>query len=234
MDNNSNNEIKNNTIYLSPSKLSLFEKCPLCFWLSVVKRIHRPEEPSSTLPKGMDLLIKNHFDKYRKLGKLPPEIKGKIRGKLLNNQDLLNEWRKTTRNSSPKYFDEELNACLFGGLDECFVDGDYYIPVDYKTRGFNLKENSLSYYQTQLDCYTFLLEAEGYKHLSFGYLIYYIPIDVKKGGEVKCNIEVYKVDTDPKRSYEIFRKAVECVRGPRPQSNDNCPFCAWGNNFLNY
>ncbi len=222
----------NQTIYLSPSKLNLFQECPLCFWLHMVKGIHRPEGPSSTLPRGMDSLIKKYFDRYRELGKMPPEIKGKVRGKLLPDQNLLNEWRKTTKNSSPRFFDKELNAYLFGGLDECFVEDNYYIPVDYKTRGYDLKENSLSYYQTQLDCYTFLLESEGYKHLSFGYLIYYIPIEVREDGEVKFRVETHKINTNPKQGYEIFREAVECIRGPQPAFHSECKFCSWGNIFL--
>jgi hypothetical protein len=224
----------NNIIYLSPSRLNLFEECKLCFWLDVVKGIHRPEGPVSTLPRGMDNLIKEYFDQYRQLGEMPTEIKGKVQGKLLPDQGLLNEWRKTTRNSQPNYFDQELSACLFGGLDECFIDGDYYIPVDYKTRGYDLKEDSLSYYQTQLDCYTFLLEANGYQHLSFGYLIYYIPLKVKENGEVKFSVEAYKVETNPKRGYEIFKQAVECVRGPQPTFHSDCQFCSWGNDFLNF
>jgi len=194
---------------------------------------HRLEPPTSPLPRGMDNLIKKYFDRYRKLGKLPPEIKGKVQGKLLPNQTLLNEWRKITKNSSPRFFDKKLNAYLFGGLDECFIDGEYYIPVDYKTRGYNLKENSLSFFQTQLDCYTFLLEAENYKHLSFGYLIYYIPIEVKENGEVKFSVEVHKIKTDPRRGYKVFKQAVECIRGPQPASHSKCKFCSWGNDFIN-
>lgn len=225
---------KSKTIFLSPSKLNLFQECPLCFWLHMVKGIHRPEGPSSTLPRGMDNLIKKYFDRYRELRKLPPEIEGKVEGELLPDQNLLNEWRKITKNSSPRFFDKELNACLFGGLDECFVEKDYFIPVDYKTRGYDLKEDSLSYYQTQLDCYTLLLKAEGYKASSFGYLIYYIPIEVKENGATDFRVEVHKIKTDPQRGYEIFKQAVECLRGPKPPSHSQCKFCSWGNDFINF
>ncbi len=74
------------TFYLSPSKLNLFLECPKCFWLHMRKGIKRPEQPSSTLPRGMDGLIKVYFDKYRKLDKLPPEIEGKVRERLLPDQ----------------------------------------------------------------------------------------------------------------------------------------------------
>jgi len=224
----------NNTIYLSPSKLNLFQECPLCFWLHMVKGIHRPEGISSTLPRGMDGLIKKYFDHYRASGKMPPEIEGKVQGRLLQDQNLLNEWRKTTKTSSPRFFDKELNAYLFGGLDECFVDGEYYIPVDYKTRGYDLKEGSLSYYQTQLDCYTFLLEREGYKHLSFAYLIYYIPTKIEENGKVQFKVEAHKLETDSQRGYNIFQQAVKCIRGSQPASHSKCQFCSWGNDYLNF
>jgi CRISPR/Cas system-associated exonuclease Cas4 (RecB family) len=222
---------KNKTIYLSPSKLTLFLECPLCFWLDVVKGFSRPESPKSTLPRGLDLLIKNYFDYFRNRGELPPEIKGKVQGKLISNQKILNEWRSTYKNSKPRYFDKELNAVLFGGLDECLVDNEFYIPVDYKTRGFDLKEDSLLYYQIQLDSYTLLLEAEGLKHLSFGYLIYYIPQKIAENGLIKFKVEIYKVKTDPKRALKIFQEAVKTLRGPKPRSSLNCQFCSWGGNF---
>jgi len=94
----------NKTIYLSPTSLSLFEECPLCFWLKIVKKISRPESPASTLPRGMDLLIKKYFDYYRKLKELPPEIKGKVRGSLLPDQQLIDEWQKTSNNSKLNFF----------------------------------------------------------------------------------------------------------------------------------
>ena len=218
----------NQTIYLSPSKLNLFQDCLRCFWLHMVKGIRRPETPGSTLPRGMDDLIKVYFDKYRKLGKLPPEIEGKVKGMLLPDQDLLNEWRKTSKNSSPRFFDKKLNAYLFGGLDECFVEGDYYIPVDYKTRGYDLKENSTSFFQTQLDTYTFLLEAEGFKTLKFAYLIYYIPYEVKEKGETSFRVEVHKIETDPARAYKIFKQAAACLRATIPKAHPKCKFCRWG------
>jgi hypothetical protein len=227
-------------IRLSPSKLNLFQDCPLCFWLQEVKGIHRPEGPKSTLPSGMDLLIKKYFDKYRAMGKMPPEIEGKVQGKLLADQDLLKKWRFW--GTGLKFEDKKLNAVLYGALDECFVESDsssdsgqvFYIPVDYKTRGFALKEDSFSYYQTQLDCYTLLLESAGYKHLSFGYLIYYIPEIVEENGIVKFRIDLQKIETDPQRGYKIFSQAVECLRGPQPLSHSECKFCSWGNDFVNF
>jgi hypothetical protein len=199
--------------------------------LSEVKKITRPETPSSTLPRGMDLLIKKYFDDHRAKNKLPPELEGKVRGKLISGE-IIKKWRTTNKNSEPYFYDKNLNAILFGGLDECLVDGQYYIPADYKTYGFNLKENSTSFYQTQLDCYTLLLEANGFKHLNLAYLIYYLLQNVKKGGNVKFQIEVKEIKTDPQRAKKIFTQAVTTLRGPKPHPHNNCKFCAWAKNYF--
>jgi len=186
----------------------------------------------SSLPSGMDLLIKDYFDKYRAKGELPPGLRGKVEGKLLDNQELLNRWRN--RGGGLYYKDKELDAVLLGLLDECFVDNGFYIPVDYKTRGFALKEDSEKYYQNQLNCYTLLLEENGFKHLSFGYLIFYIPKEIREDGIVKFSIEPIKVKTDPQEARKVFHEAVELLRGPVPASHSECEFCSWSNNWLSF
>ena len=60
--------------------------------------------------------------------------------------------------------DKELDATLFGAMDDCLVDGEVYIPLDYKTKGSAPNDgDSEKYYQTQLDAYTLMLHANGYK-----------------------------------------------------------------------
>ncbi len=227
----------NQPLQLSPSKLNLFLDCPLCFWLSEVKKIHRPEGIQSTLPRGMDILIKKYFDKYRAKNELPPELVGKVEGKPMDNLELLKKWRHWK--TGLRYEDKKLNATLYGALDECFItpstgSGEMlYIPVDYKTRGFDLKEDSTKYYQTQLDCYTFFLEANGYKHPSFGYLIFYIPKEIKKEGVVRFVIEPRKIKTNPKAGLEVFQKAVNLLHGPQPKSHSECKYCQYRNFQLN-
>lgn len=213
-------------VQLSPTSLNLFKECKLCFWLNRVKGVERPEGPDSTLPRGMDLLIKKYFDEYRARKELPPELVGKVEGELLSDQQLIDSWRN--RWEGLYYEDKKLNAVFRGLLDECFFHNGFYIPVDYKTRGFDLKEDSLSYYQTQLDCYTFLLGANGYKHPFFGYLIYYIPEEVRENGKVRFRIEPKKLNTNPSAAYKLFKKAVSLLRSPQPASHSDCEFCSLG------
>lgn len=65
-------------------------ECPRCFWLQFNKNIHRPRGIFSSLPGGMDGVIKKYYDSYRKQGKLPPEVEGKLTDKLLADKSYLN------------------------------------------------------------------------------------------------------------------------------------------------
>lgn len=211
---------------LSPSRLNLFLDCTRCFWLENIKGIFRPDGVFPSLPSGMDIAIKAHFDRFRKLGELPPEIKGKVVGKLLGDEELITKMRDWKTFS---FEDKEMGVIFRGGLDDCLVHESAHIPIDFKTRGFKLEEDSSGYYQNQLDCYALLLEKNGFKQPGFAYLVYYIVKEVKKNGAVKFDIRVVKIDTDSKRAMDLLRKAVEVLNGPMPEPSDECEFCRWRN-----
>lgn len=209
---------------LSPSRLNLFLECPLCFWLSE-QGVHRPSGPFPSLPGGMDRKLKVYFDKYRAEGKLPPELEGKVEGKLFEDVKLLDVWRNNRKGLSWK--DDEGNI-LMGAIDECFVDEDKLIVVDFKTYGGSeIGEEKIEFYQNQLDCYALLFEKNGYKHPGFAYLIFFMPEEVKEHGIVKFKIEVKKVRVDSSRALKTFNEAVQLLSGKRPAKHSECEFCAW-------
>jgi hypothetical protein len=211
-------------IYLSPSSLNLFNDCPRCFWLDKNKRIKRPRGIFPSLPGGMDLVIKKYFDKYRKVDKLPPEVKGRIEGQLMNDLALLETWR-SWRKTNLCYVNDSYNAVLSGALDDCLVDEEYYIPLDYKTRGSQLKSDPRQYYQTQLDCYCLMLESNGYKTKGLSYLLYYWPTEVKENGEVIFHVEPIKIETNTKSAEEVIRQAALCLDGEIPEPSKECEYC---------
>jgi len=212
-------------IRLSPTTgLHLFRDCPRCFWLHYNERVRRPRGIFPSLPGGMDIVIKKYFDEYR--GSLPPELEGKVQGVLVPDVDLMNKWRNWR--TGLEYEDKKLNAVLFGALDDCLVHDGKYIPIDYKTRGSAPKDgDSERYYQTQLDTYALLLEANGYSPAKSAYLIYYYPKTVQKNGIVTFNIEVVEVGIDTNRVKKIFEAALELLRGSLPQKHSNCEYCSW-------
>jgi len=209
---------------LSPTALNLFKDCPRCFWLDKNENLRRPRGIFPTLPGGMDLVIKKYFDKYRAQGKLPPEIEGKVKGALFSDAPLLEKWR-SWRLTNLRYEDKLLNASLSGALDDCLAEGDFYIPIDYKTRGYELTYDPAKYYQTQLDCYCLILESSGYKTKSLSYLIYYWPLEICTQNMVKFNVTSYEIKTDIKAAQKIFENAINLLRADIPQESANCEYC---------
>lgn len=224
---------KNQIRRLSPSKLSLFLECPLCFWLGEVRGIHRPRQ-SFALQSNMDRILKPYFDKYRKRG-LPPELKGQVEGRLFPDQKLLNKWRNALQ-PVLTYKDKKYpDFILAGGIDDCLIDNGYHLPVDFKTTGSSrFEENSIKYYQHQLDIYTLFLETQGYKTKGLAYLVYYKPEEVLKKGVVKFGITIKEMKTDIERGKKLFVEAIKLIKGPAPQGHSGCEFCSWGNDYLNF
>ncbi len=213
-------------ICLSYSSLSLFTECPRCFWLEKVKGISRPDTIFPSLPGGMDGIIKKYFDRFRVLGKLPPELEGKLEGTLFPDQKLLDLWR--ARHRGLRYSDKEVGATLMGLLDDCLVQEDRYLPLDYKTRGYPVKEDTPSYYQDQLNIYTLLLQENGYQTAGCAYLVFYHPLEQNDGGRITFHMHPVKVDTDPERARKIFREAVDLLsKRSCPSADSECGFCEW-------
>jgi len=212
------------TFKLSPSKLNLYLECPLCFWLNE-KGVHRPSGPFPSLPGGMDRKLKIYFDKYRKEGKLPPELKGKVEGKLYDDKEKMDLWRNNFKGLSWK---DENGNILAGAIDDCLFDGKKFIIIDFKTYGGSvIDDEKIKYYQNQMDCYALLFEKNGLSHPGYAYLIFFMPIEVKEHGEVKFDIQVKKVLVDSKRALKTFNSAIKVIEGTRPKKHSECEYCAW-------
>lgn len=215
-------------IKLSPSTLNVFLECPRCFWLEQNKGIKRPRGIFPSLPGGMDARIKEYFDACRQKGRLPVELEGKVAGRLLEDQSLMDQWR--AREGGLRYEDKERDASLKGLLDDCVVEDGAYIPLDYKTHGYGPKEENLSgYYQNQLDCYCFLLEQNQCRTRPYAYLVYYTPKIVGEKGKVEFLVEPFKLETNPLRARKTFESAVALLKGPLPLIHGRCEYCALEN-----
>jgi len=207
-------------IKLSASTLNLFLECPRCFWFHINKGIQRPERPVATITTGLDRVVKEYFNRYRKQGKLPPLLEGKIPGKLISS---LPNWLE--------FVDRDHNAKLYGYLDECLeIDNNLYAVLDHKTRGA-IPKNTHSAYQVQMDVYTFLLEKNNYPTKRLAYLVYYIP----KGGGLlhegfQFHVHITEVKTEPEKAKDIFYSAVLILKEEKaPRAKEDCPYCNWLN-----
>ncbi|MFH2027899.1 MAG: PD-(D/E)XK nuclease family protein [Nanoarchaeota archaeon] len=208
----------------SPSSLSLLKDCPRCFWLHFNRNIRRPDTIFPSLPSGMDKILKEHFDKFMRKGELPPELEelnGDVR--LFDDDELLKVWRNNFKGIQWEY-----KGNLFrGAVDNILKKGDKLIVLDYKTRGYPLKEDTHKHYQDQMDIYNLLLRKNGYKTEDYTYLIFYHPDRVNKDGSVIFNTDMVKIKVNIKNAEKIFDRAIKVLEGDMPESSEDCSFCSW-------
>ncbi len=214
---------------ISPSSINLMLECPKCFWLSIVKKIKRPDGPFPSLPGGMDKILKEHFDRFMEKGELPPELKEQECAKdgcsLFNDKDKLKIWRNNRKGLE---FKDKSGILLHGAVDNILVKGKKLIVLDYKTRGYPLKEDTHEHYQAQMDLYNFLLRENGYDTEDYTYLLFYYPNHVTETGEVIFDTKLIKIKTNPKDGEKIFNKAIKILKLKNPpESNKECKWCGW-------
>jgi len=208
---------------LSPSSLNLMHECPRCFWLTQHKKWSRPSGAFPSLPSGMDSILKKHFDKFCEKGLLPPELCNdrECKGcKLFDDVELLKVWRSNFKGIS--YTDKEGNI-LHGAVDNLLVKGKKIIVLDYKTRGFPLKEDTHEHYIPQLEIYNFLLRENGYETEDYAYLLFYYPKEVKDTGDVVFNTHLKKISVNIKNAESMFNKAIKLLNSECPKKT--CEWC---------
>lgn len=213
------------TFTLSPSSLNLMQECPRCFWLSLHKKWKRPAGAFPSLPSGMDRVLKAHFDKFMKLGKLPPELceeKTCQNLKLFDDEKLLEVWRNNKKGIV--WSDKQGNA-LKGAVDNILMKGNKLVVLDYKTRGFPLKEDTAEHYQLQLDIYCYLLKMNGYKCEDYSFLLFYVPEKVLENGNVVFDTSLVKMGVDAGRGERVWRSALKLLNGSCPAVHQECPWC---------
>lgn len=208
---------------LSPSAINLMKECPRCFWLTQHKVWKRPSGIFPSLPSGMDKILKVHFDKFMEKGELPPELceNSHCKGmKLYNNPEKMKIWQSNFKGIS--WTDEEGNE-LHGAVDNILVKGNKLIVLDYKTRGYPLKEDTAEHYRLQQNIYNFLLRKNGYKTEDFFFLLFYVPKEVTPTGEVVFDTELVKMDVDVKMAKDAWKEALDLLNGECPK--ENCEWC---------
>ena len=101
--------------------------------------------------------------------------------------------------------------------------------MDFKTRGFDDAEEYHDHHaQLKLDCYDLMLKKSGYKTSGTGYLVYYIPEQVRESGMVQFNVQVIQLVTDSERALNLIQQVVEVLNGKIPEVGQDCEYCAWG------
>ncbi len=222
--------IEKKNFRLSPSALNLMKECPRCFWLTQHKVWKRPAGIFPSLPSGMDRILKNHFNKFRDADQLPPELCDNsecegtnLFGENESEKELLKKWQNNRKGIS--WQDNKGNE-LHGAVDNLLVKDGKIIVLDYKTRGYPLKDETADHYQTQLDIYNFLFRKNGYKTEDFAFLLFYVPKEVLPTGEVVFYTSLIKMKVNIKNAEKVWERAIKLLEGDCPKET-----CEWCNNY---
>jgi len=213
---------------LSPSTLNLFKECPRCFWL----QFHGARRPSGifpSLPSGMDKVLKEHFDRFMEKGSLPPEIlkcPELSSCSLFDDKEKLKVWRSNFKGI--QWTDPESGVLLRGAVDNILKRGGRLIVLDYKTRGYPLKEDTHEHYRLQMNLYNFLLRKNGYRTEDASYLLFYYPSHVADNGDVAFHTKLVRMDVDIASAESVFRKAVDVLKmDDAPDPGEGCEWCGF-------
>ncbi len=210
---------------VSPSQIGMLLQCPRCLWLHYREEGKRPEGIFPRLPSGMDGVFKVYFDFYRKRGKLPPEIDGRIEGKLFDDAKKLHVWQNNRVGLSFEF--PELFLLLKGAIDDLVVTPEgMYAPFDFKTRGYPNKEDTHHHYQTQLNLYALLFEKNNLPSANVGYLLFFWPEKYERGNTIFSS-RLVKIMVSAREGYRILQKVHQIITGEMPLAHSECQYCQY-------
>ncbi len=207
---------------LSPSTLNVFSDCPRCFFLQFKKNFKRPEGIFPTLPSGMDRILKEYYDSCMEKGILPKELHD-VDAKLFSDKVKLNKWRDYRQGIVWK--DQKGNV-IRGAIDNLLEKDGKLIVLDYKTRGYEVAEDTHEHYRDQLDIYNLVFRKNGIDTEDYCYLIFYHP-DKIVDNVFLFHTKLVKMKVDVERAEKLINKALETLEGPMPKASSHCDYCKY-------
>ena len=183
------------------SDLRLFKECERCFWFAYKGHAPHPVLPPSPFEDAARKMLYGYFDKYR--GKLPPDFIGALEGALVPDTELVDHWRNWRKGL--RHSNAVMSAVLYGAMDDCLVqDKEYHVPIEFRLVSREPFEDEVKDAGVYLDGLSYLLTANGYKTLEFGYVIYYYPQSVTQHHALMLQSKVLRRDTDLLRAERSF------------------------------
>lgn len=151
-----------------------------------------------------------------------------MEGNLLPDAELIGHWRSWQKGL--RHSDTVMSAVLLGAMDDCLIqDNEYFVPIEIRLMSREPFMNEVKDRQSYLDGLTYLLTANGYKTLEFGYVICCYPQSVIQPHALSLKKEAVRVDTDVMRAERLFYGAAELLRRRTPPETDRgqCARCVW-------
>ena len=214
------------TFRFSPSQMKLLYDCPRCMWLKYRAGIERPRGIFPGLPGAIDKLLQSKTAKHA--GKSRPSW-------------LLPWIKEGVIKAGPKRFVTQGEHWKLTGIvdDLVLMKGGSVILIDYKTaKQAHSKENTVQYYQLQLDMYAFLCEANGLHVEDTAYIVYTTPdylMDFAYSNAFGVNFKVTHIalKVSAQRARDTIAEAVSlCLQKEAPAPSKTCEYCQYRNQPL--
>ncbi len=201
--------------------MNLMNECPRCFWLTQHKIWKRPVGIFPSLPNGMDKILKEYFDIFRDKHQIPKELEECGNIKLFDDLKQLLIWQNNFAGIT--YINSDGNI-LKGAIDYILIKNKKLIVLDFKTRGFPLKEDTIKYYKMQLNIYNFLLRKNNYETEDYAYLLFYISNKIKENGEIIFDKKLIKINIDITEAEKYWNEALAILNADCP--TETCVYCS--------
>jgi CRISPR/Cas system-associated exonuclease Cas4 (RecB family) len=220
---------------LSRSKIDFFFECPRCFYLDNKLGTKRPGFPSFNLNIAVDELFKKEFDIHRVAGSAHPIMKQYgVNAVPFKHKDM-DMWRDPFVGIVHTHTPTKLTVS--GGVDDIWQKPDgSLIIVDYKSTSKDGKIEALGdspwemQYTRQLGVYRWLLEQNGFKVDSTGYLVYANADKNLNAFDNKLIFEttLVPVETDVSWIEGALANIKVCLESSElPKSGPACEYCPY-------
>lgn len=216
---------------LSRSKLELFLDCPRCFYLDRRCGIGRIDAFPYTLNLAVDALLKKEFDLYRAKGEPHPMmIACGVEAIPFRHKEFLT-WRDSPEGIRALH--ASTHFLLFGIPDDIWVnERGELIVVDYKATSTMaaLTLDGRESYKRQMECYQWLLRANGFPVSSTGYIVYANAIKDKNMFDRALEFTMQMLPYDGSDGWipDALQGAFDCLQPDSPPPHvEDCEWCLY-------
>lgn len=236
-------------VYLSPTLMDTYRKCPRCAYDQMVMRLKQPRGAFPTLPNGLDNVVKSYLDQHR--GGLPPEL-SYLDGRVIHpDQTLVNTYRqwnglKTIKNISvaaptDRMPERKITHTLIvnGGIDDLlYIPGEDMIElIDIKSKATEPDDDyGDRYYQFTMDTYAWMLKEQGFQVSTTAWLFYWWPHEVKEFGDITFKTKLLKMTVNADNAEARLQEIAEALpaigmegMAKRPAPGAECEYCTFVN-----
>ncbi|MEK7622101.1 MAG: PD-(D/E)XK nuclease family protein [Patescibacteria group bacterium] len=160
---------------VSRSKIELFLRCPLCFYLDRRLGVGEPPGYPFSLNAAVDHLLKKEFDLHRAKREPHPLMRSYGLEAVPYQHPELEKWRENF--VGIQYHHSPTNFIVTGAIDDVWVNpkGELHI-VDYKATSkdtpVTLDADWQKSYKNQMEIYQWLFQQNGFPVSPVGYFVY--------------------------------------------------------------